>query len=273
MRKGPDGPVYRVTFDSLNDLVDTAEPHIGGYRDRTDWRGATPTQAAKLGREGWDAQLSRALDVAESAVDKVEREHEVTSFSATHDVAGCEVDVARYLDGTPENMIDYPLTPIVKAGRVITLCASTVYSASLSQDTIIRRGQVITAFALALSRLGYSLEIWGDYTAGKHGTEKRVQMRTLIKGATDVLDPARILYALAHPSMLRVLQFGIMEGELGEGLLRRYGVGHGLGPIQPILRDLPEGTVYVGSVVSNRDVPDADVQLVEWLTELGIITD
>lgn len=274
MRKETVGDVYRIRFDSLSDMAEHAAKHEHTVKDsegRKSWTGVdTPAEAYELARNGWEAELTRALEVAESAVAKVERELPLASFVAEFDVAGCEVDVARFLDGTPENMIDYPLRAVVKAGRVITLCASFAYSAAVRAESIIRQGQAVTALALALSQLGYSTEIWSDWTTGdKSGSDRRIQIRTMVKGPTDTLDPATILYAMAHPSMLRILGFEIMRGEVPPVWFRM--VSEGLGPIKPTVEDLPEGTIYLPAIKSSHDVPDADEQLIAWLKQLEIV--
>lgn len=279
MRTWEDGDTLRMHFDSVHELSQYAATST--HLDRSvskRWEGVDSVEEAfELARDGWSAELNRAIQVAEDAVTKVERDYTMPSFVATHDVAGCEVDVARYLDGTPENMIDYPLTEIVKSGRVITLVAPIVVSASISPEVLARRGQVVVALAIALSRLGYSLEVWADYTVGGglfgNGDGRRVELRTLVKGPTDPLDPAGLMFALAHPAMLRVLSFPAMKT-----LQHRKGrfagvVSVGLGPIAQPVRNMPDGTLYLTPLKSAHDVPDADEQLVEWLKELELITD
>src|SRR5260221_137698 len=133
-----------------------------------------------------------------------------------YDVSGDSVDIGRYLAGEPECMMDWPLQPTSAAGRVITLCASICYSGSIDAEVIIRRGQVITALALALSRLGHNVEMWADISAMQVGRGAQSRFRILVKGADDTLDPARIMYAYAHPTMLRRLGFAVQCSQPGE---------------------------------------------------------
>ena len=269
MRTEKAGSLLKFRFDSVTDLVETlgSFPEHWGNPFRA-FHGVDSIQEAfELARDGWAEPLPRILQASEDAVSKVEQEHEVTSFTAVYDVAGCEVDVARYLDGTPENMIDYPLVPIVKAGRVITLCASVSVSGSVDVGALQRRGQATAALALALGRLGYSLEIYVDLTAERGG--KRLSIRTLLKGAQDALDVERSIYALAHPSMLRALYFTAIRMGSDYG----FNMGTSLGTPENPVEDLPEGSLYLPCLRSERDVPDADEQLLAWLRELEIITD
>ena len=274
MRSEAQGDLYTLRFDSVNDLADHAAASRG-LMDRAIRQGAAFTgvssqrEALELARNGWDAEIDTALSVAENAVSKVERECDISTFTPVFDVLGCEVDVARYLDGTPENMIDYPLVPTVRAGRIITLCASIGRSSIVSVDTIMRRGHTVVALALALSTLGYGIEVWTDATVDFDGTH-RVQIRTLVKAAGDPVDAARLMYALAHPSMHRVLTFVTRWGSCPQPWAQLVTAYSGGFPTNPIA-DLPDGAIYLPSVRSDRDVPNADEQLVRYLQELDIV--
>src|ERR1035441_2105843 len=161
----------RCTYFSLDEYADAAKRRgsftVGGWSsawgESDRWRGGvTPAEGLELAYTGMSDELDEVLDVAESAVDLCEREHEVETFQPVWDVTGSEVDIARYLTGEPENMIEYPTMKVSKVGRVITLCASFAYSASIDANSIKRRGQVITALALALDRLGHATQILAD---------------------------------------------------------------------------------------------------------------
>lgn len=284
MRKETHGRNYRMTFSSLDELASVAEAHYeecdttNGSRDMVKFCGLkeSASEALELARIGWDNELPEALRLADAAVRKVEKEYELPVFTATYDFAGCEVDVARFLDDEPECMIDYPLTPIVKAGRVITLCASCAFSAAIRPDSILRRGHAVVALALALQDLGYAVEIWSDWTSqgssDRTGDADSFTLRTLVKGPTDVLDPARLMFALAHPAMLRAITFAAAH-EAPKMQQRKYGIGSYYGyPSSPI-EDLPAGTIYLPAVRSASDITDLDAQLVSYLRELEILTD
>jgi hypothetical protein len=182
-------------------------------------------------------------------------------------VAGAEVDVARYLSGEPENMIDFPTLPTPKQGRVITLCASISYSVSIQPDVIKRRGQVLCALALLLSRLGYNSELWVSMCA--ESGYKTAEVKVLVKGANDTLDPARVMFAYAHPSALRVLMFGCQDSHASKGF--DFGATRGR-PVAPI-KDLPEGTIYLPELMSGRNIPDAHEELKRYLRETGLLAE
>jgi hypothetical protein len=216
-----------------------------------------------MARLGWKEQLDSALELAESAVQLAEQEHMVDTFNPVWDVTGAEVDVARYLSGEPECMIDFPLAKTSKSGRIIALCASITYSGAIGPDTIRRRGATMVALALALSRLGHNTELWADLSGTPMGSGGDVRIRVLVKGANDELDPSKVMFAFAHPAMLRMLGFAAIEG---------LGRDTHICPIPP-RKDLPEGTIYLPEICSERDVPEADEFLRAHLGELGLLAE
>lgn len=258
------------TFYSLAELVDAAEKY--GVEMPVRYRTGEPksgnvtwSEALALGRKGWDEQLDSALDLAESAIVTANQEHMMDSFNPMWDVTGAEVDVARYLSGEPECMIDFPLTKTSHSGRVITLCASVGYSWAIKAATIQDRGRVIVALALALSRLGHSVEMWADIS-GENNNGQILRTRILVKGVNDELDPSRVMFAFAHPAMLRVLGWTARE---------KWGSKYAPDRSHPVppLEDLPEGTIYLPEIRSSRDVPNADEFLREHLGNLGLLAE
>lgn len=268
---------YRSTYYSVQDAGAEALPFIESEQYygalKQSWSGIrTIGQLKKLVRVGWEAEAAEALGIAESAVEAVQQDRDMPDFRATWDVSGCEVDVARYLSGVPENMIDYEMTSTSRAGRVIVLCASVCYSAAVKPATIKRRGHGIAALAFALSRMGLGVELWADFSilgVGQRGGPVG-SCRVLVKGTNDELDPARIMFAYAHPGMSRSVMMPAMHSWSDE-LKAYYEIGGAHGrPTDPI-EDLPDGAIYLPSVYSDRDVPNAKELLIEHLSELGLI--
>jgi hypothetical protein len=144
------------------------------------------------------------------------------------------------------------------------------YSGAVKAPTLIERGRAVAALALALAHLGYGIEVYADATVEPFEGGKQIQVRTLVKSATDELDPARLIYALAHPSMLRVWSMGAMwlapkDYREANSVGGMYGC-----PIDP-LENLPDGTIYLPCVRSPQDVPDAADFLRDSLRQLELI--
>ena len=123
------------------------------------------------------------------------------------------------------------------------------------------------ALALALSRLGHACELWADISS-RHPDGRVLHMRILVKGVNDEIDPARIMFAFAHPAMLRRLGFAVK---------RQCKFGGRFDPNicspEPPARDLPDGTIYLPEICSGHDVPDADEFLRKYLGELGLLAE
>lgn len=256
------GQVASMTFGSLGDMAAAS----WAIRHQGDVSLDKLANACELARNGWDDQLQAALDVAESAVQLSEAQ--VPSYRAdtmVYDVTGDSVDIGRYLSGEPECMIDFPLQPTSVVGRIITLVIPVTFSGSVTDETYQDRGRVVTAFALALSRLGHACEIWIDRRNCAHSGKRETRIRTLVKGADDTLDPSRIMFALAHADVLRGLCW-TLDSEWPsshESAVQRT-------PTSPDPADYPEGAMVLPVLYSAVNVPDAADQLRSWLVQVGL---
>lgn len=262
--------VYDSVFGFAQVGLKNLWQYHGGHLTK-EWNGVSSSEEArKLAVEGWLAKADSAMEIAAEAIESVERENEVATFRGTWDVTGCEVDVSRYLSRQPENMIDYEITPTVKSGRVIVLCASVCYSSAISAGNIMRRGQGVAALAFALSKLGFATELWADASIQSKSRDFIGRLRVQVKGANDSLDPALIMFAFSHPAMFRALAHPAMH-EWPRRFHKKLGVGCGYGyPADP-KKDLPEGAIYLPSVRSGTDVPEVKEILLKYLQELGIL--
>ncbi len=273
---------YSEILYSIEELAQRATQHIksGAYSHATaggevdhhyDFHGVRSLKHLdELVTVGFEQDIDSVIRIAEDVVRDSFQEFDSSIFVPTFDVSGGEVDIDRYLTGEPENMVEYGVIEAPRFGRVITLCASISFSGAVSKRAIAKRGHLVTALAMAMSRLGLALEIWAD--ASTRGGSTQVQQRILVKSPGEDVNPARIMFAFTHPGMLRMLAMPAMHSWPGE-IQSATGVGFGYGAPEDPKEDLPDGTIYLPSVLSNRDVPDADVKLREILRELGIITD
>lgn len=261
------------TYWSLSDMADRADP-AARYARRCDaWIGhATLADAQRMAREGWTEDLAVTLELVQSAVGTIEHDMERYVPRWEYAEAGDEPDVVRYLSGEPECMVSYPLVPLPSSGRVIALVASVAVSHAVSAEAMRRRGAVIAAFALALCRIGVAVEVWADVSLACRVHPVHRRMRVLVKPHDGAVDESVLSFALAHPAMLRQVAFACWRDFADVDLLGRERVwSHGW-PTDPA-HDMPEGTIYLPSVLSDRDVPDADVMLRDLLRQAGYLAD
>jgi hypothetical protein len=218
-----------------------------------------------LCRNGWEKNLGETLDIVEAAVKLIEMD--VDQFEPQHNVYGADVDIAAAVAGLPEDMIDYPLTRVSNIGTTITVLCDVQCPAAVSAKSVEQRGQVIVALALALDSCGHQTELWlsDEYTKGS----SRAIFRTLVKGPNDFIDPAKIMYAYAHPSVQRGLGFCAVAG-----LPAPWNkIAGSYGYVSGITKNMPAGTLYIEPMFRNTDSPNLGVELRAYLAQLGLISE
>ncbi len=272
-----DDDVVNLTFHSLQEAVDVAEKmldsgnrHVSSastdFNERRYWSGnVTAREAFDLATYGWEEGGEKGDGVARDALSLIEGEVEDMAFSQTWDVAGSEVDVGAYCLGTPECMIEYEPVTISRAGRVVSLVASVCYSGAIDTQTIMNRGAYITGLAQALQRTGHEVELWAYIPVYSPVSKKHAQVRVLVKGTKDVVDPSRIAWAFSHPSTLRVVGFLLM-GAFPED---RHWPGYG--SVAEPERDQPEGTIYLPSLSSDSRNESQHQAMLKILQDLGLV--
>src|SRR6266567_585901 len=130
------------TYYSVTEYVEAARREVSRTGLGLDYVNPAVTETTSYGQaidmalNGWPDELPDALRIAEDAVKLCDQETSAFTFAPVFDVAGGDVDVARYLSGEPECMVDYPLTPTSKVGRVITLCVGLNTSIAISEETV-----------------------------------------------------------------------------------------------------------------------------------------
>lgn len=194
---------------------DTIADGSGRRRRDDDWAGATWDEALTLATNGWTVPLPEA-DVAVTALreDIQVRAGGVLSLVPVWDVTGSEVDVAAYLAGVPECMIDWDPRALSSHGRVVTFLVPAGYSHTVPRAHVMNRGVALTALCSAIISAAHSVEVWSGYAgswrvAGVPRDRYCAVARVISAG--EPLDVARLLFAMAHPAMLRRLWFGVWD--------------------------------------------------------------
>ena len=249
--KRPPAPKTQKWYHSIDELVADSESNGRNEQLNDHWSGGTFEDAAALAATGWETELPATLDIVTSVVSDIERESMVVTFNTVYGTDGADVDVARFLTGEPECMISYPLVSTPRDGKVIALCASVCYSASVEPEQITQRGQAISALAFALSQLGMSVELWADVSIYDH-----CAIKCQIKSANDTLDTAKVMFAYAHTAFYRQLMFGSSTFKHGA-------------PVDPA-QDLPEGTIYLPATYTDG-IEDMGAWVTNELKTLGLI--
>lgn len=197
----------------------------------------------RMGRASWDEALALAtpgwtlsvpeVDVAVTALRETLRDRvSPLSLTPVWDVTGSDVDVAAYLSGVPECMIDCEPLQLSSQGRVVTFLIPATYSYTVPHDHVMNRGVALAALCSAIITAAHSVEVWSGYACSM--PPRRPRDRTgrycavaRVISAGEPLDVARLMFAMAHPAMLRRLWFGVWDSAqrcIAERMsLNRYG--------------------------------------------------
>jgi hypothetical protein len=271
-------PLIRRTYDSRPDLCADAargrhifnELYGCGFGEAFASQGAGVRRWAEIEemcRTGWTGKLPEALDLIERAVTMAETRIEM--FEPAHAMTGADVDVAAAVAGLPDDMIEYPLTAVSNVGALITICCDVQHNEHASTAAITRRGMVVAALALTLDAAGHATDLWvsDEYSNGRC----HVILRTRVKGPGDIIDPARIVYAFAHPSVQRGLGYCVVAGmpQPWSGIAAPDESPYG--NVTPMTRDMPPGTLYFGPDFRTADNPNADTEVLQYLRQLGLL--
>jgi len=172
------------------------------------WAGTKSlAKACDLARNGWTEirpMVDELLgDLTERLADKLDN-----LYKPMYDFGGAYVDMGRFVEGDPECMVTFQAVPEGAMGRVIKIAVSGTASAYIDAEDIKKRGIAIISLVDTIAKLGFGVELWWDSTiehTGRHCTAVKLH------DSADTLDINSVMFALAHPSMLRRLTFSVQE--------------------------------------------------------------
>ena len=195
---------------------DTIADGAGRRKQSDNWAGATWDEALALATYGWTAPVPE-VDVAVAALRENIRVRAdgVSTLVPIWDVTGSEVDVSGYLAGVPECMIDWDPRTLSSHGRVVTFLVPGSYPNTVPRPHVINRGVALAALCSAIISAAHSVEVWSGFTGSvprRAGAgDDRFCAAARVISAGEPLDVARLLFAMAHPAMLRRLWFGVWD--------------------------------------------------------------
>lgn len=235
------------------------------------WAGGSYAAAVKMVNNG--GYLS-ALPLVENFVRKVETDFGKASspaFDFSYQVAGQEVDMGRYVAGDPECMMLPVPIHVMKTGRIIKLVVPITTSASTDKEEILKRGASVMALVDILWRLQHPAEIWASYSCHGYGGTNRASYNVKVQGANDSKDKGRVMFALAHPMMLRRLFFAYADTRPDEEV-RAFGFkgtgGYG-GPSYSSVKEDMDG--YANNVIIVPDLMTYGSERVDWLDDAACV--
>ena len=202
-------------FESLHESL----VYAGANTDRrssdkerdSSWAGSKSLDdAVKLGIDGY-TDIRPQVDEMFSKMEEHINMSLGDVFEMKHDFGGDSVDIDRFLMGVPECMIDYESTPAGRMGRVVRVLVNGAASSAVSPERIMQRGVLACALVDTLSKLGVGVEVWLESATLDHNTGEKHSQLIKMHSSEERLDIDNLMFALAHPSMLRRIGFSILE--------------------------------------------------------------
>ncbi|NBS94381.1 MAG: hypothetical protein EBT27_11805 [Betaproteobacteria bacterium] len=230
------GKMWIEEWGSLAEALDYAgdnpEPRSSD-RNGGGWAGETKSlrDAVKLGHQGYAEirpDVERMFTEMESQLaDRLE-----VAFQTQFAVTGAVVDVGRYLGGEPECMIDFIPEPSSRMGRVVKVLVNGSASSMIDPKDIIKRGVVVCALVDSIHKLGMGVEVYVEFptnTSGVNDPKGHVHTALVkLHDSQQLLDINNLMFALCHPSMLRRINFSVLEKtECDYARDTTYGGGYG----------------------------------------------
>lgn len=220
-------------FSSLVEMVDYAAATPKSKRKASDDRGSFKSEwtksdslehAMELAHKGY-GEIRPKVDAIMEVLEERLAERFGNRFVTEYAVSGGSVDMGKFVTGEPECMLDWVSEPAASMGRVVKVCLAGTVSSSISADMIVRRGTAVVALLDTLHKLGVGVELWWDSTImGSDMVEHSTAVR--LHDSSEPLDVDNLMWAVAHPSMLRRVVFAVQERS---ETAQEQGVGGGYG--------------------------------------------
>lgn len=231
MRTDKFGSDIVFRFDGFSDLAKSANERRNkdGSSSKTHdlvWYGSDNFEHAQsLLVDGWDGptrEIMRITDTVRETIGEVVKP--LIQFAMN--VYAPRVDIGMWATGDPNCFIECYEEDGLRPERFVRLLIDSTFSAMVSPKDIITRGAAVIALCDALNLCGYSTEVF-TVCAVSSGKDKCFSIIP-VQTAGQPWDVRSAIMPLAHPSFLRRMHFGIIEGG-GEQVTRKFGSGNGYG--------------------------------------------
>lgn len=234
----------------------------GGWAGTSTWQ-----EAVDLARSGWQEGVKRLSDLRDALMDDVGTL--IPEPVPIMDVAGEVVDVGAFVTGQPEHMVTW----FDDDGRTrqIHVVVNITASANKSKESMMMRGLLAAGLVDSLEHAGHRVRL---DVVSSHGGSRKYGMIAHLKRESEVLDLERVVFACAHPSMLRRIVFGVMESVPNKRARDDIGVGFTYGyPSDEYKHLFPDGKpdIYIGNAQNASNMDEVKDQVVEYLRESGIL--
>lgn len=217
-----------------------------------------------MAQTGWKSGASEVgtahVDVANTFLSEHVEE------STRYDVAGAFVDVATFLQGSPECMVDF--CEEKRETRSVKILVDAFISCGVNADTAFLRGASIMSAILATqaSGIAVTVEMACKMRMSLRGSPDRDgAYRVTLHRPGDTLDTSRLAYYLAHPAFLRNVFI--------QAACIAAGADGGTGDARTLQREEGPGVVYVPAMLLDNHPwgsPKANKALIEKIFSAAV---
>lgn len=200
--------VLRETFDSVIEFHHTlhTRPNTAIFAHRNQshegsegfTKTASYTVAEDMLLHGWTeaaAKMTTKVDTHFTPDRKTSR--------SQYSVVGGQCSVPRYLQGIPTNMINR--VPVKTAQKVVTINKNICYNACVSAETILEEG--VKALQVIQSIESKGIRVRLNLVSAARDSKEIIVLRVCVKRPDEPLNISKIAFPIAHPSMLRRMEF------------------------------------------------------------------
>lgn len=217
------------------------------------WKGKESWQEClDFAKYGWPDGVKKVLPFARQIVNSITSR--MVMPVPHYDIHGSYVDIGRYVDGEPENMVTWEeeMVDIKRRqhGKILKMVCPISASCYVDQDVLIVYGATMAALADALEHGGYRVELHIAEATIPHGDKGEVMLYdVLVKEAQFQMDLNDISFSLIHPAVLRRFMFAAGERET-EDIRSHWGFhssgGYGI-PAEEIIEEYA-GDIEIPSI-------------------------
>lgn len=191
---------------------------------RDDFSGVSSwEEAATLATAGWPDGRERVSRFAATITDAVRGRMRRIAFESAE--YGPIFDVGAFIEDDPYCFLRPFETDALSSGRgIVKIVASLGARADVTQAVYTMRGAAMVAIVDALESTGRRVDLIGTYSATSW-RGSRMDVAVQLKRPDQMMSPAVMAFALAHPASLRRIGFAIRENAPKDIRDRVLGVG------------------------------------------------
>lgn len=214
-------------FDNVTQFLDhvsspVANPHPKGRQSQDEssfndrFTGVhTFSEAIELARHGWPEGLAQAAAFNATITPLIAGQ--LFEPEVRFDVTGDWIDMGRLMTGEPESFGEFVESDTSRAAtppKMVRVVVNVGASGGVSPDVIIKRGAAMCALVMALEKHNRRVQV--DIVSRIQPTQLAAKSETFTvrlraKNFGDAIHLDKVVYLMAHPSMLRRLVFSARE--------------------------------------------------------------